>query len=309
MRQMGIGMLLKVIVIAGWAVVAAVSSASAQSLAGPAELPPSSFKGSQYVDSRGCVFLRAGIGGRVTWVPRISRDRKALCGPSPAAAARDLARAEAPVPAPPVVQRRTDRVAPPMETIASARRSAPAQVMLDGNDGYTPRRPAMSRSYAPDYTENDGYIPRRPAGAGPVTIPKGYKAAWADDRLNPNRGKGTARGQAQQDQIWSRDVPAQLITTATKRKTYATSSSNAPRTPQGIAGRFYVQVGTFEVAANATRTASKLQGLGLPVAQSRITSKGRQLQSVMAGPFRDGASAQAALSSVRRFGFGDAFIR
>lgn len=76
--------------------VAGLSSLQAQSLRGnttPTEFPPSSFKGKQYIDSKGCIFIRAGIDGNVTWVPRVSRSRKLVCGYKPSLTAAVAARA------------------------------------------------------------------------------------------------------------------------------------------------------------------------------------------------------------------------
>ncbi len=64
----------------GWG---AVHAQSFSSMDTPAEFPPASYSGKQYVDSRGCVYIRAGIDGDVTWVPRVSRDRKVICGFKP----------------------------------------------------------------------------------------------------------------------------------------------------------------------------------------------------------------------------------
>ena len=82
------------------------SELGAQSLSrdsGPAEFPPASFKGSQYVDSKGCVYIRAGVDGNTSWVPRVSRSRKVVCGLSPSlGAGAGTAVAAAPKPAAPV---------------------------------------------------------------------------------------------------------------------------------------------------------------------------------------------------------------
>lgn len=61
----------------------ATLAVQAQSLATPAEFPPTSYRGTQYVDSAGCAFVRAGQGVLVNWVPRVDRQRNQLCGFQP----------------------------------------------------------------------------------------------------------------------------------------------------------------------------------------------------------------------------------
>lgn len=142
------------------------------------------------------------------------------------------------------------------------------------------------------------------------TPPQGYKLAWKDDRLNPLRGIGTAQGQAAQDRVWTRRVPAQIVTTASLQRVQASrvTISSMGAAEQATA-RSYVQIGTFGVAANAAGAAARLQALGLPVAKSNLIKAGKPLQIVLAGPFGSADQAQAALRRARQAGFGDAFLR
>lgn len=117
-------------IVATAAIVASCGSVAvqAQSLNNivPAEFPPASFSGRQYVDSKGCVFIRAGIDGAVTWVPRMSRSRKQACGFQPTLSAAQLAAAGAPrATARPAAAPAAPRLAPPPMALAPV---APAPV-------------------------------------------------------------------------------------------------------------------------------------------------------------------------------------
>ena len=73
---------------------APIAFAQSSQLALPREFPPASYSSNQYVDSTGCAFLRAGLSGAVTWVPRVNRDRAPLCGFQPSIASASTAIAE-----------------------------------------------------------------------------------------------------------------------------------------------------------------------------------------------------------------------
>lgn len=407
----------KFLSVAVMAAIFGAASVQAQSVArigGPSNMPPAGFTGQQWVDSRGCVFLKAGYGGQVTWVPRVGRDRKAMCGYPPTgsvggaievATAEEMARPAAtmveptpvvaakprvmaavvpmaprPAYAAPVVRVAPVVVAAPRQPapyaevaprggyeVAAASgpgrgqigcyTSAPVAERVKTRNGGTAvvctrgdgtmtgwRPPIYPRSAGVGAALTDPVMPSqgtvRPgyvAGGGTYqgetyasrdaipTPPKGYKLAWDDDRLNPNRGKGTASGWADQDQIWTRTVPAKLVADQPqglrkKKIVYVPAASNitvstkgqpatAPVKKQVAKGGAYVQVGTFGVASNADGAASRLKGIGLPVARAKITSGGKPMQIVLAGPFGSAADAATALSMARRAGFGDAFIR
>jgi predicted small lipoprotein YifL len=65
LRAMSIGLLL--------------AGPAAAGLTGPAELPPPEYAGQQYVDSKGCLFLRTWSKGKEIWTPRVTRDGVPLC--------------------------------------------------------------------------------------------------------------------------------------------------------------------------------------------------------------------------------------
>lgn len=127
----------------------------------PAEFPPASFSGKQYVDSRGCVYVRAGVDGATTWVPRVARNRQVICGFQPTVTAGASSGPAARAGSGQVVQ-----ITPRGVADAPAARPAPAPRVA----APAPRRqPVANRASARAPTRTVASIPARQPVVRPVT--------------------------------------------------------------------------------------------------------------------------------------------
>ncbi len=170
---------------------------------GPAEAPPATFTGRQYVDSQGCVYIRAEVGGAVTWAPRLTPRNEVLCGFEPTFGGGGVA-ATGSLPTvqpdtPPVVSE-----APPASDIVAVQETA--------SNGVAARPVATAPVVAARPVAAQKVVRRVVKPAAQTGIPAGYRPVWDDDRLNPLRAKGTASGEAAMRRKWTDTVPMKLIT-------------------------------------------------------------------------------------------------
>lgn len=55
------------------------------------------------------------------------------------------------------------------------------------------------------------HVAQKQQRLGAFNVPRGYRPAWEDDRLNPRRAEGTLAGRDAMNAIWTATVPRRLI--------------------------------------------------------------------------------------------------
>ncbi|PKP85348.1 MAG: hypothetical protein CVT80_03060 [Alphaproteobacteria bacterium HGW-Alphaproteobacteria-2] len=322
----------------------AVGAQSLNSIRGPAEEPPPSYQGRQYVDSAGCVFVRAGVGGNVTWVPRVDRQRRPICdqtqtlgggaravaeAPRTAPAPANPVAAATPVAARPSATSAAPAAAPPSTGVAILAASsgppstADAATLQAACDGKAPGSLYRVSIGSRQFTVRCGSQAPRPArvtprsdhvavartyGSDSIPVPEGYASAHAPGRLNPYRAQGTPEGEAAMNRLWTRTVPRREIpgaAAATGAPGHVFASSK--RLATSSAPQMHrVQVATFGNVENAAHARERFRALGLPVETRKLGRGGFLYEVIYLGPFLRKDELDGALEAARRAGFHDA---
>lgn len=213
----------------------------------PAENPPASFSGAQFVDATGCAFIRAEFGGETRWLPRLNPDRTQICGLEPSFEAKTAKAPETLVETPAANASQPEVAAPTAIQASAAKpnstRPRPASTHSTASTRTTvqrasktvrvtcPSRSGASYSYIAQpgdaircdrarasaqaslvLASGESVAPELPKPVYKLPkLPNGYRYAFGEGRHNPNRGERTLAGTAEMNRIWTQDVPRKLV--------------------------------------------------------------------------------------------------
>lgn len=220
----------------------------------PVNFPPASFQGRQFVDNRGCVYIRAGVDGAVTWVPRVSRQREQVCGQSPTFGNRQVAAPASPTPTtgPEPVQ---ITATPPAQTAVPAQTVRPARtattvaprVQAQPKVRTVVRAPASKPAYAP-----------------PPRVVRKVPASPQVQTVTTSRPAGTAPNGARILPMGPIKVPAQIACESGKTYRIVAGKKTPIRCgPQQAPHATIIRRGEAPTGKNVYRNKSSWQGSSL----------------------------------------------
>lgn len=334
---------------AGILVASTVAAQDLRDVDGPAEFPPDSYEGAQYVDSRGCVFVRAGISGNVTWIPRVNRERTLLCGFEPTFAQAAPALPVIPDPVAPVAGPSLAPTvaeapaAPPAPVAAAPQPTAPATQTAEplrltraeacaGITGPHPRYMNVATGAPIDCGPAVPAPAARPAAPAPAPAPTPVATTAAPEPMRITRAEACAGITGPHPRYLDVSTGAPVDCGEGPVRTAATTDPVVPDdwppggyrdvwsdgrlnperglTDATVQQMSFVQIGTFAVPSNAERTANRFSAMGLPVRVTNYDAGGGVTYRVVySGPFVEASELSAALHRARAEGFEDAFMR
>ena len=310
--------------LAFWMVFQQVNAQPLTLVDGPAEIPPAGFRGTQYVDSKGCVFVRAGVNGQITWIPRVDRNRRLVCGFKPSIQSQIVTPSEPPVKETPP----TPAVGQPEPVTNSAKATAAVGHSATPNTTRKKVPTATKLVYAKPVRASKTLCPQPPDTAQRYLLSDGRRVTRCSlangdpvEYLNglgaPNLvvantppGKKQIKNAMAADAgkyrvVWSK---GKLATHNRNDKVVATSVAGSSH-KMGKAQPRYVQVGVFAEPANADRAISTLKAHGLRVSTAQGKRGIKPLRMILAGPFSTAEELARALQLARQSGYRDAFVR
>ncbi len=201
--------------------IGAVTAQSISSNEIPAEFPPNDFKGKQFVDSRGCVYIRAGVDGATTWVPRVTRERKVICGFKPT-----FSKAQTTTSAAPKLDKNVVQIQPAApEAGAPVVATAPKAVAPAAATTTTARTTSSAATSTAKTTTRTVKVPKQAKGAPLYTTPTAARPTTTTTKKTTTRTVAPAAATAAAPTVIQPAPVAPKTTTTTVRRT----SKQAPR--------------------------------------------------------------------------------